>query len=262
MTWIIKEILEGDLGWSKIGSWGWIKERFYCGFPGEISIRYLAAGWIGQMLDMFFIKTFLRPWEFIRYSVLMVAQRVQKIFPSGKHGWQGQMEAGWFGEIQTDFWMLLDQCLRGEVDYLGHWQTTPAPIINGCCTTALVLSSHKCQAFCKLIHNITFLIVGKRTPPQIKNVSFGHCPNYLSPLNSGSLINFYLMVSSYLSSAKMSGDICAEVNISTSSMIIITGWFFILQFGVFCAEILLPGDIESLDSCAGPFFRVCTETLV
>ena len=141
MTWIIKEILEGDLGWSKIGSWGWIKERFYCcGFPGEISICYLAAGWIGQMLDMLFIKTFLRPWEFIRYSVLMVAQRVQKIFPSDKHGWQGQMEAGWFGEIQTDFWMLLDQCLRGEVDYLGHWQTTPAPIINGCCTTASVLS--------------------------------------------------------------------------------------------------------------------------
>ena len=65
-----------------------------------------------------------------------------------------------------------------------------------------------------------FLTVGKRTPPQIKNVSFGHCPNFLSPLNSGSLINCYLMVSSNPSSAKMSGDVCAEVNIPSYSMII------------------------------------------
>ena len=45
--------------------------------------------------------------------LLLMALRVQ-IFPSSKHYWQGQMEAGWFGEIQTDFWMLLGRCGKRE----------------------------------------------------------------------------------------------------------------------------------------------------
>ena len=96
----------------------WVKkEKSFCGFPGGISIHYLASGWPWSNMPDYVIHINIS--QTLGICFIFHAgngnTRVQ-IFPNSKQGWQGQMTAGWFGEIQADFWMLLGRYVkRGEL---------------------------------------------------------------------------------------------------------------------------------------------------
>ena len=114
----------------------WVKkEKSFCGFPGGISIYYLASGWPWSNLPDYVIHINIS--QTLGICFIFHAgngnTRVQ-IFPNSKQGWQGQMTAGWFGEIQADFWMLLGRCVKGGlVDYLLSRASTDntCAVING-----------------------------------------------------------------------------------------------------------------------------------